>query len=75
MKGSNSNDIETLKISSPFGLTNQDPTWTMAQWGSKYNLKEAELLLDLGDVKNLAEVFVNGEYLGILWNKMLFCKN
>jgi len=35
--------------------------------------KEAELLLDLGDVKNLAEVFVNGEYLGTLWNKTPFC--
>lgn len=29
--------------------------------------KEAELWLDLSDVKNLAEVFVNGEYLGTLW--------
>lgn len=37
--------------------------------------KEAELWLDLGDVKNLAEVFVNGKYLGTLWNKTLFCKN
>jgi hypothetical protein len=29
----------------------------------------ASLLLDLGDVKNLAEVIVNGKSLGILWKK------
>ena len=27
------------------------------------------LLLDLGEVKNLAEVFVNGKNLGIVWKK------
>ncbi|HEV2579037.1 MAG TPA: glycosyl hydrolase [Acidobacteriaceae bacterium] len=27
----------------------------------------ARLWMDLGDVKNIAEVFVNGRYLGILW--------
>lgn len=31
--------------------------------------KNAELWLNLGDVKNLAEVFVNGKSLGILWRK------
>jgi len=30
--------------------------------------KDAELWLNLGDVKNLAEVIVNGKSLGILWN-------
>ena len=30
---------------------------------------DQELWLDLGEVKNLAEVFVNGESLGILWKK------
>jgi len=29
----------------------------------------SELWLDLGEVKNLAEVFVNGESLGIVWKK------
>ena len=46
LKGSNSNDIETIKIVSPFGLANLDPTWTMAQWGSRYNLKEVEPIKD-----------------------------
>jgi hypothetical protein len=31
--------------------------------------KDAELWLNLGDVKNLAEVIVNGKSLGILWKK------
>jgi len=31
--------------------------------------KDAQLWLDLGEVKNLAEVFVNGKSLGILWKK------
>ncbi len=31
--------------------------------------KDAELWLNLGDVKNLAEVIVNGKPLGILWKK------
>ncbi len=31
--------------------------------------EEADLWLDLGDVKNLAEVFVNGESMGIAWKK------
>jgi hypothetical protein len=31
--------------------------------------KNAELWLNLGDVKNLAEVMVNGKSLGILWKK------
>ncbi len=31
--------------------------------------KEAELWLNLGDVKNLAEVMVNGKSLGITWKK------
>ena len=30
---------------------------------------DKELWLDLGEVKNLAEVFVNGESLGIVWKK------
>jgi hypothetical protein len=31
--------------------------------------KDAQLWLDLGDVKNLAEVFINGKSLGIVWKK------
>ncbi len=31
--------------------------------------KGAELWLDLGDVKNLAEVTVNGKPLGVIWKK------
>jgi hypothetical protein len=31
--------------------------------------KGARLILDLGDVKNLAEVFLNGKPMGILWRK------
>jgi alpha-L-rhamnosidase/Glycosyl hydrolases family 2, sugar binding domain len=31
--------------------------------------KKSQLWLDLGDVKNLAEVIVNGKSLGILWKK------
>ena len=31
--------------------------------------KDAELWLNLGDVKNLAEVIVNGKSLGIIWKK------
>jgi len=31
--------------------------------------KDAQLWIDLGDVKNLAEVIVNGKSLGILWKK------
>ena len=31
--------------------------------------KDEELWLDLGDVKNLAEVIVNGRSLGIVWKK------
>ncbi|MEO5893434.1 MAG: glycosyl hydrolase, partial [Ferruginibacter sp.] len=31
--------------------------------------KSASLVLDLGDVKNLAEVFVNGKSAGIVWKK------
>jgi hypothetical protein len=31
--------------------------------------KDAQLWLDLGDVKNLAEVFINGKSLGIIWKK------
>ena len=31
--------------------------------------KKAELWLNLGDVKNIAEVFVNGKSLGIVWKK------
>jgi beta-galactosidase/beta-glucuronidase len=31
--------------------------------------KDAQVWIDLGDVKNLAEVFVNGKSLGILWKK------
>ncbi|MFS8081978.1 MAG: glycosyl hydrolase [Ginsengibacter sp.] len=36
--------------------------------------KDDELWLNLGDVKNLAEVIVNGKSLGILWKKP-FCIN
>jgi hypothetical protein len=36
-----------------------------AEWFTK----DAELWLNLGDVKNLAEVIVNGKSLGILWKK------
>jgi hypothetical protein len=36
-----------------------------AEWFSK----DAELWLNLGDVKNLAEVFINGKSLGVLWKK------
>ncbi|MDP4291305.1 MAG: glycosyl hydrolase [Bacteroidota bacterium] len=36
-----------------------------AGWFKKGN----QLWLDLGDVKNLAEVTVNGKYLGIIWKK------
>ena len=31
--------------------------------------KGAKIALDLGDVKNIAEVFVNGKTVGILWKK------
>jgi len=31
--------------------------------------KEAQLWIDLGEVKNIAEVFVNGKSLGIIWKK------
>jgi hypothetical protein len=31
--------------------------------------KDAQLWIDLGDVKNLAEVFMNGKSLGIIWKK------
>jgi hypothetical protein len=31
--------------------------------------KDAQLWIDLGDVKNLAEVFINGKPLGIVWKK------
>lgn len=41
-----------------------------AQWFSK----NAQLWLDLGDVKNMAEVIVNGKSLGIVWKKP-FCVN
>nr|WKN38715.1 glycosyl hydrolase [Tunicatimonas sp. TK19036] len=30
---------------------------------------EAELILDLGEVKNLAEVILNGQSLGVIWKK------
>ena len=32
-------------------------------------VKEEKLILDLGDVKNLAEVIINGKSAGILWKK------
>jgi hypothetical protein len=35
---------------------------------SDWFTKDAELWLNLGDVKNLAEVIVNGRSLGIIWN-------
>jgi alpha-L-rhamnosidase len=38
---------------------------TLANWFTK----DAALWLNLGDVKNLAEVIVNGKSLGILWKK------
>ena len=34
---------------------------------TEWFIKDAELWLNLGDVKNLAEVIVNGKSLGILW--------
>ena len=37
----------------------------LADWFTK----DTELWLNLGDVKNLAEVIVNGKSLGILWKK------
>ena len=37
----------------------------LANWFTK----DAELWLNLGDVKNLAEVIVNGKSLGIVWKK------
>ena len=36
-----------------------------AEWFTKNN----QIWMDLGDVRNLAEVFVNGKSLGILWKK------
>jgi hypothetical protein len=36
-----------------------------AEWFNK----DSELWLNLGDVKNLAEVFINGKSLGVLWKK------
>ena len=33
----------------------------------RYFYRNAHLLLDLGEVKNLAEVFINGKSLGIVW--------
>lgn len=37
--------------------------------GKDWFAKDAELWLNLGDVKNLAEVIVNGKSLGVLWKK------
>jgi hypothetical protein len=36
---------------------------------SNWIQKDAQVWIDLGDVKNLAEVIVNGKSLGILWKK------
>ncbi len=33
-----------------------------------WSAKDAQVLMDLGDVKNLAEVLVNGKSLGVVWH-------
>jgi len=36
---------------------------------AEWFIKDSELWLNLGDVKNLAEVIINGKSLGVLWKK------
>ena len=44
LEGSNSSDTSIIRFLNPFGVNENDPDWNLAQWGSRYNLKEVEFV-------------------------------
>jgi len=42
LEGSNSNNTETIRVLYPFGQGGSKCEWKLAQWGSRFNLKDAK---------------------------------
>jgi len=42
LEGSNSGNTEVIRVLNPFGPSKSEPSWNLAQWGSRYNLKDAK---------------------------------